>query len=108
MDRDNQHFEFIQFRPSPAQVQALSKSYEEIVWLAPSDAVVKVTVKKTEALFHVTCVIRGTAGSFAAKGTSENFLPALRIMESGINREINRWKKSRKLTSAEVNEQRVS
>ncbi len=102
------YFEFNNFTPSPSQVKVLRKTLDELLWISPSDSSLKIEVRKSKALFNVRCYIAATSGKFAAEGVSEDFLPALRIMESGIHREVNRWKQSRMFNFEEGTEQRVS
>lgn len=89
------YFDFENFEPSPSQVKKLRKSLEELLWLSPSDSTLKIKVRKTPALFYMNCIISSSYRQFAAEGVSENFNSALQIMESGINRDVLRWKKER-------------
>jgi hypothetical protein len=102
-------FEFESFSPTPVQAKSLHKVWEDLVWLAPSDSTVKIKVQKNKALYCVQGSIHSASGHFAAEGLSQDFIPALKIMESGLQRELNRWKQTRQLSVEFTdNEQRVS
>ncbi len=102
------YFEFDNFSPSASQAKVLRKALEDLFWIAPSDSTVKILVRKKSALFCVRGSVASAIGQFAAEGLSEDFQPALRIMESGLQREINRWKKARKITEESEIQKQVS
>ncbi len=108
MDDWNQHLEFQNFNPNKLQEKNLRKCVEDIVWLSPSDSVVRFKIKKTAALFHVQCRVNSSCGQFIAEGVSKQFSSALKLMEIRFKKEVNRWKQNRSFLYSEVVQQQVS
>lgn len=99
---DNTHVEFVGFEPKANLRQAVAQAIENIVWEAPSDSSIKVTIAKYQSLFKANCRIASTVGLFSGNSNSESPVAAVKLLEKDVVKKLQRWKSNRTLVAEPI------
>lgn len=86
---------FINFEPRPEFQSFVSLIGERLHLSAPSDAVLKLAIRKSKDAIEVSCKIVSCAGTFVAEAVSENQIQAVRRVEAKIRKQLKAWIRKR-------------
>jgi ribosome-associated translation inhibitor RaiA len=94
MTKDVQ-FEFMGFKPDEQIKTFVSSVVDQLHFSAPSDAALKLVIKKSKDMIRASCRIASQAGTFVADTMSDNPIRAVQQIENKIRRQLDHWKKIR-------------
>jgi hypothetical protein len=95
MNGGDMQIEFMGFDPGFEMRSIAATVAEKIHFSAPSDAAMKLAVKKCRGAVQASCRIASQAGLFIAEVASDNPVRALHQIDIKIRSQLEAWKKRR-------------
>ena len=90
---------FEEFTPDDSTKACLSVVADKLQFSAPSDAVLKIVLKKSAGNLLATCRIVSQAGIFVAEAIADQPIRAIGMVEEKIRKQLKNWKAHRFETS---------
>jgi hypothetical protein len=95
MNGNDMQIEFMGFDPGYEMKTFTATVAEKLHFSAPSDAAMKLAVKKCKGAVQASCRIASQAGLFIAEVASDNPVRALQQIELKIRSQLEAWKNRR-------------
>lgn len=92
MIQENVQFEFMGFDPDHEIRSFISPVVEKLHLNSPSDAAIKLALKKGKGAIRASCRIASQAGTFVADAVSDNPVKAIQQIEKKIRTQLDTWK----------------
>ena len=95
MINENFEYEFTGFDPEYRIKKLVTTVGDKLYFSAPSDAFMKLAIRKSHGMIKASCRIASQVGTFFAEGTGGNAIRAIEQLEKRIKRQLDSWKKNR-------------